>query len=243
MSAPIFSSSLLLLRKADQEFRTAVPHPRTLSPDRKEASSLESIGAELFCAGTDPERAEATAHALSRSLKALHFHFPETIFWDVDFLAASLFQLPDINSITDAADLIVSLQEQYGRHSVISFRYVHDFIYGYDWAKWIKKDPANRADVRPFDLVFLRYLCRRGKELVALIKADDEKYPKLPDGRPRNPFGFSREPEAEEELHRRLATLNLIPLPAWRLDPPFQWEPPYQLRRQEVALELEIPTR
>ena len=243
MSAPIFSSSLLLLRRADQRLRALVPHPRSLAPHRPEARSLESIGLELFTAETSPDRARAFAEALSRILAALHDHFPETIFWDVDFLASSLFQLPDPDTITEAADLIVSLQQQYGRHSIIAFRYVHDFIYGFDWAKWIKKDPASRSTVRPFDLIFLRYLCTRGKELVELIHTDDEKYPKLPDGRPRNPFGFSREPAEEEQLHRHLASLDLIPLPAWQLDAHPRWEPPYQLRRQEVALELQIPTR
>lgn len=242
-TAPNASEPLQILRRADQALRALVPAPKTLCPGRSQAHTLESIGERLALHEKSPQISQALAISLAAILQAQQTHFPETIFWDFDFLAASLLAMDDAAQISTASNLIVSLQTQYGRHSIIRFRYVHDFVYGFDWAKWIKKDPSQRASTLPFDITFLRYLCARGKELVELINADDEKYPKLPDGGPRNPFGFSREPEQEEALHRSLAEMNLIPVPAWDLHARHSWTPPFQRRRQEEALRLQIPTR
>ncbi|MBF0238620.1 MAG: ATP-binding protein, partial [SAR324 cluster bacterium] len=35
---------------------------------------------------------------------------------------------------------MIMLQELFGIQSPLKFRYVHDFMYGYDWIKWVQKD-------------------------------------------------------------------------------------------------------
>ena len=59
---------------------------------------------------------------------------------------------------------------------------------------------------------------RRGAELLELIASNDSEYPTLTDERPRNPFGFSREPDPEALLHTALARDGLVPVEVWRVD-------------------------
>ncbi|MCA9707587.1 MAG: aldo/keto reductase [Myxococcales bacterium] len=134
---------------------------------------------------------------------------------------------------------IAALQDLFGQGTAIRFRYVHDFVYGFDWAKWVARDPAARASVGPFEPPFLAFMLERGHQLLQLI-ADgrDRKYPPLPDDRPRNPFGFSREPEAEIALHQSLAADGLLPVEAWRVDAQPRWDRPYAELRRQRALAL-----
>jgi hypothetical protein len=126
---------------------------------------------------------------------------------------------------------------------VLAFRYVHDFTYGFDWAKWVMHEPAERRGVGPFDPTFLAYLRSRGEELVTLIELDDEKYPKLPDGRSRNPFGFSREPAHEALLFTDLAARGLLPIRAWDVESEPVAERPFADLRFDRARQLGVPTR
>ena len=139
---------------------------------------------------------------------------------------------------TSALPQIARLQRLYGQDTAIRFRYVHDFIYGYDWAKWVGRDPDLRAGIGPYDAVFLDHLERRAHELLGLIAVDDPVYPGLPDEQARNPFPFSREPEAELRLHRTLAARGLLPLAAW--DPAARpvWSRPFAALRAELAAML-----
>jgi hypothetical protein len=106
----------------------------------------------------------------------------------------------------------------YGQQSAIRFRYVHDFMYGFDWARWVRRDPAARKGVEPFGIEFLRQTESRGRDILTLIEADDGWYPRLANGVVRNPFPFSREPEDELPLYRLLAERGCVPVGAWRLD-------------------------
>jgi hypothetical protein len=63
-------------------------------------------------------------------------------------------------------------------------------------------------------------------------------YPTLRDERPRNPFPFSREPDAELALHRALAASGEIPVEAWRADARPQWRRDYAELRIARAREL-----
>ena len=126
---------------------------------------------------------------------------------------------------------------------MLAFRYLHDFTYGYDWAKWVMRKPEVRLGIRPFDPVFVAYLRRRGEELVALVERDDKKYPKLPDGRSRNPFGFSREPAHEAVLFSDLAARGLLPVRGWDMDAEPVAERPFADLRFDRARQLGIPMR
>ncbi|MBX3184949.1 MAG: ferrochelatase [Polyangiaceae bacterium] len=236
-----------LLRAADAELERRGAPRRSLCPEERLATPLAALGVRL--SAELPIGAElAFAEALSAIALAELGSFPGNLFWDLDFLAASLARQAAVAAeptrhLQRVAEEVVALQRVFGGEE-IHFRYAHDFIYGYDWAKWVKKAPAERAHVGPFELPFLRALRRRGDELLHLICVNDAEYPKLterdPDGalEPRNPFGFAREPWAEEQLHRLLAAEGAIPVESWRLDARPVWDRPYQELRVERALSL-----
>lgn len=227
---------LNLLASADALIdRDAFRGRLTLAPQREQARSLGA----LFEALVPDEHPSAWlfAQGLSRCARAQLRAFPENLFWDFDALAGSLWAtLSQEREVAfgEATALIASLQPLYGSGSPIRFRYVHDFVYGYDWSKWVRRDSSRSAET-PFGLPFLRYSWRRGHELLALIAQDDKKYPKLRDGLPRNPFAFSREPDDEIRLFRRLAVEGSIPLKAWELDPKLVPDVDYYALRRVAA--------
>lgn len=242
--AVLSESALAPLERADGALRAHTPTPRSLG-QRGEATPLAELGRALL-PGAEPALARAWARGIAAILEAQIEHFPGTLFWDMDYLGAALLEGPCGEDVDDLGALcaeIVALQRQYGRHSVIAFRYTHDFTYGFDWAKWVKKDPSHRGQTRPFDPEFIRYLRRRGAELAELIAQDDRKYPKLPDGTPRNPFGFSRQPGSELRLFEELAARGLIPAHTWRRRAQPDWTPAYAQAREELAAQLCVPTR
>ncbi len=219
---------------------------RSLDPQRGHARPLVEVGHALL--GPEPAvGADALVDGLATIADAMERAFPHNIFGDLDYLAASLWR--DAHEAAEGlapylrreCGRVAALQTLFGRETAIRFRYVHDFVYGYDWAKWVAREPRTRASYGPFSPQFLAFMEHRGQELLELI-ADgrDRKYPPLPDGRPRNPFGFSREPEAEIRLHRVLAQEGLLPVETWRLDAQPVWDRPFaELRRQRaVALGL-----
>ena len=230
------------LERIDAMMDGAVGPRESLCPGRAEATRLGDLARLLF-ARRQPDLglANAFAAALEAIAESQLEHFPETVFWDVDYLAAHLLGLGDETAIGETAGEIVALQEEFGCHSPIRFRYVHDFTDGFDWAKWVRRggDPS----VKPFDLGFLRYLRRRGRELLELIEADDAKYHKLRDERHRNPFSFSREPDEERALHRELARRDQIPLRAWDVDAEPRCDRHFQELRRVCAAEIGVPTR
>jgi hypothetical protein len=116
-------------------------------------------------------------------------------------------------------------------------------LYGFDWAKWVAREPQARSIVGPFDAEFLRGMHQRGSELLELIAQDSEKYPTLSPGRDRNPFRFARDPGAEETLHRDLAQQNLLPLKAWSLSGDPVWDRPYAELRSQRASDLGLAAR
>lgn len=208
----------------------------TLDPAAERPTSLCSL-AESLAPG--PLRSPF-AIALERVARAQLHAFPGNLFWDMDALAASLVRqarraAEPVTRLNELAGHVARLQNLFGSDTAIRFRYVHDFVYGYDWAKWVKRDPDERRDVGPFDAAFLAYSERRAGELMELIAENDAKYHQLPDGQARNPFGFSREPDDEVRLFRDLAERDLLPIRAWETDPALDWEPPYLALREEHA--------
>ncbi|MCX4243516.1 ferrochelatase [Paraliomyxa miuraensis] len=245
MSVPASSPSCAgaLQRLADADARRSGARWLSLSPERSHAHTLEAIGRELWSGGADPRAAEALADGLATIEAAMRRSFPRNVFGDLDLLAGSLWRGALAAGEGAVAHLraqcmrVAALQELFGEATAIRFRYVHDFVYGFDWAKWVARDPANRAHVGPFSPEFLATMEHRGHELLVLIDGGhDPKYPPLPDERPRNPFGFSREPDAEIALHRQLAHRRLIPVEAWCVRGRARWDLPFaQLRREHAA--------
>lgn len=167
-------------------------------------------------------------------------HFPENIFADFDMLFAHIItKAKQTHSpskyVLNNCEYISKLFAVYGSNSSIRFKYIHDFLYGFDWARWVQKSPNLRHNVGPFDPVFINHLFLRGNELRKLIKQNDKKYPKLPPYKTRNPFPFSRKPSDERLLHGILAEKNLIPVTAWATNGTFSHAWDYHNKRIEQA--------
>lgn len=216
---------------------------RSLAPGREQARKLVAV-CEALARPTDPEDLlVALARGLAEVAAAQRESFPDNLCCDFDRLAADLLRaaraaVDPAAQVTARCRQIAGLQLLYGRDTAIRFRYVHDFIYGFDWAKWVARDPDLRANVGPFAPAFLEHLERRAHALLGLIAADDPVYGALPDEQARNPFPFSREPAAELTLHRDLAVRGLIPVAAWDPDALPVWHRPFAALRVERAAAL-----
>lgn len=205
----------------------------SLSPAGGRSRPVEAVVAAVAPAGPLADALTAGLRQIEAAAKAA---FPDNLFWDVEFLAASLVRAGA--EMTALARRIAGLQALYGQQTVIRFRYVHDFLYGYDWAKWVQRDAAGRQAVGPFAPAFIAHQERRARELERLIAADDEVYPSLPEGQVRNPFPFSREPDAEALLLRDLAARRLLPVEAWDPGARPEWDRPFADLRVERARAL-----
>ena len=234
------------LRAVDEAVWRAHGPLQSLSPERTTATHLHDIGKQICAMDLPPRVLAVLGEGLLEIVEAQCQNFPENIFWDLDFLATSLIRrsrdsdLGPVRYIQEATRTIVSLQALFGIHSPIRFRYVHDFLYGFDWARWVKRDPNIRGSVQPFDIEFLRYSRERGHELIHLIEEGDERYPALDAGNARNPFPFSREPSDESLLHRDLAEQGMIPVCAWNPDAAPVWNENYADFRIARARELSL---
>jgi hypothetical protein len=203
------------------------------------------VGQRVIESEPDPAVVDALARGLASIAAAMRRAFPGNIFGDLDYLAASLWRgaqrAPQgpLPFLREQCEQVATLQALFGQGTTIRFRYVHDFLYGFDWAKWVAREPNARSSVGPFDPEFLAFMGSRGHELLELIaQGRDPKYPPLPGGRPRNPFGFSREPAAEIALHQHLAREGLLPVEAWRIDAHPRWDRPFAELRRQQALRL-----
>lgn len=212
---------------------------QSLAPGRASCRALAEVVA--LVTADAPRWAGPLTEALREIEAAAAAAFPDNLFWDAELLAASLVRTGEAEGAPALAELarrIAGLQALYGHSTVIRFRYVHDFLYGYDWAKWIQRGPADRAAVGPFERPFVRHMEQRARELCQLIAEDDRTYPSLPEGQVRNPFPFSREPADEALLLRDLAGRGLIPVEAWDPRAAPRWDRPYADLRVERARAL-----
>lgn len=210
---------------------------RTLSlrPEGGEARSVDALVAHLA-----PHGDEDLARALARVRDAFSADFPENVFLDLDGLAAALAAAPRGELAARVARL-EALSRAFAAPP-IRFRYAHDFLYGFDWYRWVRSEPSGRSAIGPFDPPFLDYLMTRADELRALIGQGDRKYGPIDDGAYRNPFPFSRSPADEERLHRALAERDLIPVEAWSTTGRARYDKAYSEERKAVARELGIAT-
>jgi len=214
----------------------------SLDPSREEATTALELHRLLEPRVQTEAASLALASGLAATADAICRHFPDNLLWDLDALAAGLVARgSDAAGITRAFDEMCGLISLFGRATAIRFRYMHDFTYGFDWAKWVRREPETRAGIGPFDERLVAALFRRGNELLALIDADDAKYGRLPDARARNPFGFSREPADEIRLFRALVEDGLVPLCAWQLDPRPVWDRPFADLRAAHRASARLP--
>lgn len=243
VAAPLLTSDVLLgkLEALDASVRRAHGPLGTLDPNKEEATPFRVLGERALRTEATPETLVAFGEALITVVEAACVNFPGNLFWDHDFLAAALLrQAHESNRgpaeyLRGAGEFLADLYALFGRETPISFRYAHDFLYGFDWARWVKRDPRARENVGPFDEAFLEYSRARGHELLALIETNDTKYPQLEEGLARNPFAFSREPAVEHALHRDLARRGYVPVQAWDPRGLAIWDRPFTEIREARA--------
>ena len=200
--------------------------PLTLDPQRTHATPLRVLGEHLLASETDPHVIGAFAQTVQTIVEAQLYNFPENIFWDFDCMLATLLadgrRWPQgvVDYLRKTSLLMARLQHMFGCHARIRFRYVHDFIYGYDWARWAALDHEHRSRIGPHDMRFLRYVLQRGEQIVRMTFEETTRFPAIAEDQWRNVFVFRRDPEAEMLLLRDLAARDLIPVRAWVTDPP-----------------------
>lgn len=215
----------------------------SLAPGRAHASDIDTVVRRLCADASDRFRVHAFTRAVHDVVSALAQHFPENIFCDVDYLAACMWRAESVSDMTAIARKIEAVCRGFGCTSALRFRYAHDFLYGFDWARWVAKAPRERASVGPFDLVFLGYLERRQGELEARIHGGDAVFGVIEPGTYRNPFCFVREPHEELELHGLLAELDLVPVKAWSPEGERRWDLPFTELRAQLADRLGLSKR
>ncbi|MFS0516439.1 hypothetical protein ACEYW6_17225 [Nostoc sp. UIC 10607] len=218
----------------------------SLNPQKTLITSFAELGDLITEQNIDIEIFTALRETLESIVRTQLQNFPENIFWDFDFMVSSMLRQALIAEEGAVPFLklfgkrMVSLTEMFGNKTEIRFRYVHDFMYGFEWARWVQKDPQKREHIEPFSLVFLDYLLVKGKEILQRINHGQITSYKLCDSGYRNPFTFSREPEDEYRLLTYLAEEQLIPVAVWNWDDSPVWNKPFQEMRQQLALKLNI---
>jgi hypothetical protein len=218
----------------------------SLNPQKTLITSFAELGNLIVEQNTDSQIFLSLQRTLESIVRTQLQNFPENIFWDFDFLVSSMLRqalVADKGAIYFLrvfGEKMDSLIEMFGTETEIRFRYVHDFMYGFEWARWVQKDPQKRAHIEPFSLFFLDYLLAKGKELLQRISHGQVTSYKLCDTGYRNPFTFSREPEDERRLLAYLADEQLIPVAVWNWNASPVWNKPFQEMRQQLALKLNI---
>ncbi|MEA5583426.1 hypothetical protein VB620_19040 [Nodularia harveyana UHCC-0300] len=221
-------------------------NPLSLNPQKTLMTSFVELEEKIAEITTDTELILALRDTLEMIISAQVKNFPENIFWDFDFLISSMVRQALIADEGAIAFLecfgkkMILLIELFGIEKEIRFRYVHDFMYGFDWARWVQKEPQTRSNSGLFSLVFLDYLLMKGEKLIKHINYDQVTSYNLSNTGYRNPFDFSREPEDEHLLLTHLAQEKLIPVELWNWDTNPKWNQPFQEMRQELALKLKI---
>ena len=234
------SRDLCSFRDVDDLFAAHEVESLSLCPGRTYATRFAELERSAVRPQLTPDLAAHLAPVLEGMVRSMLEHFPENIFWDFDFFVAgvvrqTLVEEDPAHFLESFGERVVTLMRLFGRESDIRFRYLHDFLYGFDWARWVKKEPEARQLVQPFSLTFLDYLHRRGRELAQLIADDNRKYHRIADGSYRNPFAFSREPAKEAHLFTQLSVRGLLPLEAWKRDAQPIWDRPFERLRERLS--------
>jgi hypothetical protein len=237
-----------IFRNLDELFAQHAINPLSLNPHKTLITSFVELEDLIVENIWDIDLIQVFKYTLERILKAFLLNFPENIFWDFDFIISSM--LRQCLTAKEGAifflgcfgDKVVSLMDLFGERSEIRFHYVHDFIYGFDWARWVQKDTETRSGVEPFSLFFLEYLLTRGREILQMISVDNIKYYKISSKDYRNSFHFSRQMDDERRLLMYLANHKLIPVATWEWDARPVWSKPFHEIREQISLRLNNKT-
>jgi hypothetical protein len=214
---------------------------RSLRPAGGAARPLLELAKELPPKVHQEPDATAIANNLLELIEIFRRSFPENIFLDLDYLAGALSQL-NRDERDARLSQVRALCAEFSAPP-LQFRYAHDFVYGFDWCRWVAREPDTRSNIGPFDPPFLQYLSQRAVELRALIAEGDRKYHPIETDTFRNPFSFVREPHEEIAIHEALAKKDLIPVEAWSCQGRIRWDLPFAALREETARELGFRTR
>jgi hypothetical protein len=218
--------------------------PLSLNPRKNLITSFEDIGGLIAERTDDAQIIQCLYNTVERILHAQLVNFPENIFWDFDLMICNMLEQAIIADdkgtlfLESFGNKLVELMELFGFAKEIRFRYVHDFMYGFDWARWVKKEPEKRAKIKLFSLTFLDNLLSKGKAILQLISVDDAQYHHISTQSYRNPFCFSRDPEHEYRLLKHLASDNLIPVATWNWNASPIWNKPFDQIREELSSKL-----
>ncbi|MDD9950354.1 MAG: hypothetical protein OXT67_02190 [Zetaproteobacteria bacterium] len=236
LNRPVYSSQL---EKKWQNLKYCF----SLDPKRSDRiSSLElcTVGVDFLKSHhASPAKISRFEDSCYQMLQNAIDHYPENIFWDLQYLITAFANAHLEKKGTEYEALIHELLTGYGVRSKIKFQFLHDFIYGFDWARWVADDPKTRSHVPPFGLPFLHYMANRKAEILQLIAVNHCEYPDLSrNNRPRNRYKFDRSPPAETRMLRFLAKNHLLPLKAWNPNSQGRWAiHPTKLRNNLANLE------
>ena len=228
------------LSHLDNLLRAGATYYLSLNPKKSIPTPFASFES-LLVANLTSDQIERVLQALTALVEKQLAYYPNNIFWDYDYFIHS--QMKRVQSMNDIAydvyyEKLYVIMELFGNSSNIRFQYMHDFIYGFDWSRWVKSDIELRKNTCPFDEVFLDYLYQRGNELLALIEENDKKYHALAIQEYRNPYSFSRDIAQETKLLQTLSSEELVPLKLWDPHTDPIWDKPYYEMRKKIASTL-----
>ena len=151
MTARAIKQTITELAEIDAAIESTPLGALTLDPDRQRATPLRDLVDRLANSSQEQHLAAAARALAQAQLQA----FPENLFWDFDYYLASIHaeasEAADYGAqLEKFTEITVGLMHLYGQRSKIRFRYVHDFIYGFDWARWVRRNPDTRTGTSPF---------------------------------------------------------------------------------------------
>ncbi len=227
---------------------------RSLAPGREQATSAVALydSVREHAPNLGAISLDAWVTGFTALIQAVQQHFPENLFLDFDALATASAREGVLAGativhergrdataaarISEVLRVATNLQTAFGGGGPVGFRYTHDYIYGFDWARWVAAEPQSRAAIGPYDLAFQVRMAERGEELaVAIASGQDADYPQLEPGTSRNPFSFKRTPEAEAATLKDLASRAAIPVEAWSPVGRATWSRPFAKIREGTA--------
>lgn len=239
-----------LFKELDIKINQLVKDRHSVSPNRQGSSHLTYVIEQFDSGNTKNYSIEYLYIVMEGVVDSILENYPENIFWDLDFLASNMFTKIQEEETNTVKEKVASRYRQklrdifqlFGNKTDINFRYIHDFIYGFDWCKWVRSSQSN-IEIKmldPFGICFLDSIEKRGLEILELIAKNDENYVSLDSGVYRNPFTFSRGTEDEIRLFEDLAKTGDIPVPGWQAYGEVQYKKDYSLIRNQRAKALKI---
>ncbi|WP_053404703.1 hypothetical protein [Persicobacter sp. CCB-QB2] len=218
---------------------------KSVDPGKNTATSFAALAEKTALEFPDFHHFQELALLCRDLIQSQYQHYPQNIFYDYDLMVREIVKMTFASDhpthfLRKMDELLVQLMGIFGGNTTINFQFVHDFTYGFDWAKWVAKNPQERKQIPPFHPEFLKAMVNRGKEMLELIKINDQKYHQLqPQQGFRNPFSYQRDPENEESLMRQLFAHGMIPVPLWDWNGQAHWEMDYQEARKQMAQKIQ----